>query len=162
LLVKPSECYHFLFIGSGEDRRAAESIIAAGNRLPGATFAGWISHHRVPSYLDACDVLVSPQVESGDGSRFFGSPTKLFEYMAMARPVVASRIGQMSELIVDGQNGVLVDPGDPPALAKAIEALAGDDQKRERIGIAARATVIERYTWRHNVERAFDAIERLL
>jgi glycosyltransferase involved in cell wall biosynthesis len=154
---KASGC-HFLFIGDGDQRSLSESIIERGGVSARATFAGRIPHRDVPDYLDACDILISPHVESDDGSEFFGSPTKLFEYMATARPVVASRLGQIAEIIIDGENGLLVEPGDCDALAQAIERLAKDEALRARLGAAARQTVIERYTWKHNAARVFDAM----
>jgi glycosyltransferase involved in cell wall biosynthesis len=126
-----------------------------------ATFTGRIAHDRVPAYLDACDLLVAPHVPAADGSEFFGSPTKLFEYLAMMRPVVASRLGQIASVIVDGENGLLVEPNDPVALARAIERLANDESLRARLGAAARQTVIERYTWQHNAARVFDQVAKL-
>jgi len=94
-------------------------------------------------------------VPSTDGSEFFGSPTKLFEYLAMGKGIVASRLGQVGEVIIDGENGLLVEPGDADGLARAIERLAGDGELRARLGAAARETAIERYTWRHNAARVF-------
>ncbi|HEX5736778.1 MAG TPA: glycosyltransferase family 4 protein [Blastocatellia bacterium] len=153
---------HFLFIGDGNQRNLAESIIERGGATPRTTFTGRIPHAEAPDYLDACDILVSPHVESTDGSEFFGSPTKLFEYMASARPIVASRLGQIADIIGDGENGLLVEPGDSDALARAIERLARDEALRARLGEAARRTVIERYTWKDNAARVFDAMNREL
>jgi glycosyltransferase involved in cell wall biosynthesis len=150
---------HFLFIGDGDERPATEGIIAQAGKKDRATFTGRIAHARVATYLDACDILVSPHVPAADGSEFFGSPTKLFEYMAMARPVVASRLGQIAGVIVDGENGLLVEPNDADSLAQAFERLANDAALRERLGAAARQTVIEQYTWQHNAARVFDAID---
>jgi glycosyltransferase involved in cell wall biosynthesis len=112
----------------------------------------------VPAYLDACDILAAPNVRSGDGSEFFGSPTKLFEYLSMAKPVVASRLGQIADVIVHGSNGLLVEPGDADSLALAIEKLARDGLLRARLGSAARQTVIERFTWKLNASRVFEAM----
>ena len=156
LAAKPG--IHFLFIGDGDQRGQTESIVESSQ--VSATFAGRISHDKVASYLDACDILVSPHVPSADGSEFFGSPTKLFEYMAMGKGVVASRLGQIAEVITDGENGLLVEPGDAIELARAIEKLAGDSELRAQLGAAARGTAIKRYTWRHNAERVFDAMSR--
>jgi glycosyltransferase involved in cell wall biosynthesis len=149
---------HFLFIGDGEQRSTVEGIIDSAGKSVSATFVGRVSHAEAPAYLDACDIFAAPNVPGGDGSEFFGSPTKLFEYMAMARPLVGSRLGQIAEVIDDGSNGLLVEPGDPQALAIAIERLAADEDLRARLGAAARQTVIARYTWRHNAERVFDAM----
>src|SRR5205085_9988044 len=158
--VKDSRC-HFLFIGDGDERPATESLIAAAGKKDRATFTGRVAHGHVAAYLDACDILVSPHVPPTDGSEFFGSPTKLFEYLAMARPVVASRLGQITDIIIDGDNGLLVEPNDAAALARAIERLAKDEALRRRLGATARQTAVARYTWRHNAARVFEAIDGL-
>jgi glycosyltransferase involved in cell wall biosynthesis len=149
--------FHFLFIGDGEQRALAEEILKRASNGAAATFVGRLSRSEVPAYLEACDILVSPQTGSPDGSEFFGSPTKLFEYMAMARPIVASRAGQIAEVIVDGESGLLVEPGEPGAIATALERLAGDRSLRARLGLAARARVESEFTWRHNAQRVFEA-----
>jgi glycosyltransferase involved in cell wall biosynthesis len=159
-MLMPDAGCHFLFIGDGEQRAQTESIIEAAG--VSATFTGRVSHREVPAHLDACDILVSPQVPSTDGSEFFGSPTKLFEYMSMAKPIVASRLGQIAEVIADDESGLLVEPGDANALARAIERLAQDHALRARLGAAARQTVIERYTWKHNAARVFEAVRSTL
>ena len=150
---------HFLFIGDGEQRNATESIIERSSDKVSATFSGRIAHDKVAAYLDACDILVAPHVPSSDLSEFFGSPTKLFEYMAMARPVVASQLGQIADVIRDGENGLLVEPGNADELARAIERLAADAGLRVRLGEAARQTVADHYTWQHNAARVFDGFK---
>lgn len=160
LLSERISRFHFLFIGNGEQRALTESIIhsAAVN----ATFTGTIDHARVPAYLDACDILASPHVPSTDGTEFFGSPTKLFEYLAMEKGIVASELGQVGDVIIDEENGLLVEPGNENELAKAIERLGGDKELRRRLGTAARADAIARYTWRHNAERVFETAREML
>jgi glycosyltransferase involved in cell wall biosynthesis len=154
------EC-HFMFIGDGDSRPAAAAIFAAAARSSSVTFTGKIAHKSAPAYLDACDILVSPQVAAQDGTEFFGSPTKIFEYMAMARPVIASRLGQIAETVVDGETGILVEPGDVHQLAEAIRRLKSDEALRRRLGEAGRRRVCERYTWRRNARAVFDAVESL-
>lgn len=153
-VAKSANC-HFLFIGDGDQRAMTEAYLQDAGKSETATFTGRIEHKRVRAYLDACDILVSPHVRSEDGSEFFGSPTKLFEYLAMARPVIASRLGQLADVIDDEKTGILVEPGDADALARNLERLANDALLRERLGSNARQKVIERYTWRHNAERVF-------
>ncbi|HSE96831.1 MAG TPA: glycosyltransferase, partial [Blastocatellia bacterium] len=157
-LLGPDHNCHFLFIGDGDERAPTESIIESSGNSARATFTGRIPHASVPAYLDACDILVSPHVEAGDGTLFFGSPTKLFEYMAMARPVIASRLGQIADVIEDDVNGLLAEPGDSRAIAARIEMLADDEELRRRLGAAARDTVNERFTWRHNAARVFESV----
>jgi glycosyltransferase involved in cell wall biosynthesis len=156
--INPKTNFYFLFMGDGDERAKTESIVKqAGVR---AMFTGRLAHRIVPAYLDSCDVLVSPHVPLSDGREFFGSPTKLFEYMAMAKPVVASRLGQIADVMVDGENGLLVVPGDHLALARAIEKLAQDAALRGRLGANARSTVAEFYTWKQNAARVFENFEQ--
>jgi glycosyltransferase involved in cell wall biosynthesis len=157
-LVEANTNCHFLFVGDGDERAQTEAIVQ-GTGVH-ATFTGRIPHSEIAAYLDACDVLVSPHVPANDGSEFFGSPTKLFEYMSMAKPVIASRLGQIAEVIRDGENGLLVEPRDAAALARAIDRLMREESLRRHLGAGARQTVIERYTWRHNASRVFDAMKR--
>ena len=89
----------FLLVGSGslhaEVEKQLEAEIASGRVI----FTGAVAHDRVPALLDACDILVAPHVPLADGSEFFGSPTKIFEYMAMGKGIVASRLGQIGEVL---------------------------------------------------------------
>lgn len=146
----------YLLVGDGDLRPAVERAIDEAGARDRVVFAGRIAHSDVPAHLDACDILLSPHVEMPDGSAFFGSPTKLFEYLAMGRPVVASRLGQIGDVIRDGETGLLVPPGSVEALVAAIERLAADPELRERLGTAARKSVISDYTWRRNAERVLE------
>jgi glycosyltransferase involved in cell wall biosynthesis len=78
---------------------------------------------------------------------------KLYEYMAAGLALVGSRVGQVSEVVRDGETGLLVPPGDAVALADAIARLRGDPALRARLGAAARADVIANHTWARVVER---------
>jgi glycosyltransferase involved in cell wall biosynthesis len=116
-----------------------------------------VDHERVPALLDACDILLSPHVPLEDGSDFFGSPTKLFEYMAMGKGIVASRLGQIGDVLTDNETALLVEPGNAGQLADAILRLSKSREMRERLGVAARHAAIERYTWKQNAQRVIDA-----
>ncbi|HEU4403535.1 MAG TPA: glycosyltransferase, partial [Candidatus Polarisedimenticolia bacterium] len=85
----------FLFVGDGSERAAAESILAGARASGAAIFTGLVPQAEGPAHLATMDVLVAPHVPNLDGTRFFGSPTKLFEYMAMGRGIVASRLEQI-------------------------------------------------------------------
>jgi glycosyltransferase involved in cell wall biosynthesis len=147
----------FLLVGAGRLRDEVQRIVRAAGREQQVIFAGHVEHERVPALLDACDVLLSPHVPLEDGSEFFGSPTKLFEYMAMAKAIVASRLGQIGEVLVDEETALLTEPGDVPALSNAILRLSTSRELRERLGAAARRAAIAKHTWRHNAQRALDA-----
>jgi glycosyltransferase involved in cell wall biosynthesis len=104
------------------------------------------------------DILAAPHVPNADGTRFFGSPTKLFEYMAMGRAIVASRLEQIGEVLEDGRTAVLVPPADEAALARAIVELAGDPGRRAGLGAAARRRALEKHTWQAHVGGILDAL----
>ena len=88
--------------------------------------------------------------------RVYFSPLKVYEYMAAGRPVVASRVGQLCELIEDRVNGLLFDPGDSEALSEALLSLKRDSGLRVRLGQAARATVLQRHTWAATLRNILD------
>ena len=123
----------FLFVGDGVERRAAEEILAQAGVPDRARFTGIVPQEDGPAHLAAMDILVAPHVPNADGSRFFGSPTKLFEYMAMGRAIVASRLEQIGEVLEDGRTALLVPPGDEAALAAAILRLIDRPEERNRL-----------------------------
>ncbi|MBI2000626.1 MAG: glycosyltransferase [candidate division NC10 bacterium] len=144
---------HFLFIGSGSGMPAVQAIIAGDGVGSRVTFAGLVPQEDAPAYLAACDILVSPHVGNPDGTPFFGSPTKLFEYMAMGKGIVASDLDQIGEILSHGKTAWLVRPGDPEDLAAGILALARDPGLRRALGEAARDEVVAKHTWKAHVER---------
>ena len=117
-----------------------------------------VPHAEMPAYLAACDILVSPHGRQADGEEFFGSPTKLFEYMASGRAIVASAVGQIAEVLVDERSALLVPPDDPDALCRAIVRLVDDACLRARLGRAARGSAEQCHTWRQNAERVLASV----
>jgi glycosyltransferase involved in cell wall biosynthesis len=116
----------------------------------------------VPTHLDACDILVSPHVSLPDGVEFFGSPTKLFEYMAAGKPIVASRLGQIGEVLEDRVTALLTQPGDATELVAALSTLVADRTLRMELGRAARTAAVECHSWRDNARRLIDAYRELV
>jgi glycosyltransferase involved in cell wall biosynthesis len=110
---------------------------------------GWLDHERALAAIEAADVVVLPSISEG-------LPVTLLDAVARGRAVVATRVGGMPEVIEDGVDGVLVPPGDPGALARAIAALAADPGRRARFGKAARA-LAERL----DGERAYERLDEL-
>ena len=98
---------------------------------------------------------------NADGSRFFGSPTKLFEYMAMGKGIVASDLEEIGEVLTHNRTAWLVRPGDVEDLVAGIVAVGSDPEMRTRLGAAARAEAVERYTWDAHVRRMLGRMEEL-
>ncbi len=149
----------FLMIGEGDLRSALLRRAADLGLEQSIIFTGLVPHSDAPRYLAACDILVSPHLGFEDGTKFFGSPTKLFEYMAMGKPIIASRLEQIGEVIRDGENGLQMTPGDVSQLAVQILNLARDRELRTRLGAAARQEAVQRYTWKANVDRILKSFE---
>ncbi len=151
----------FLLVGSGSLHGEVERLLQAEIASGRAIFTGTVAHERVPQLLDACDILVSPHVPLADGSDFFGSPTKIFEYMAMGKGIVASRLGQIGEVLSDQETALLVEPGNVNELAEAMVRLAESRELRERLGRNCRDVAVQRHTWTRNAERVLEAYTRL-
>jgi glycosyltransferase involved in cell wall biosynthesis len=149
---------HFLIVGDGNLRSEVERILRDDGVDQYCTLTGSVAHHRIPEYLAACDVLLSPHVQNADGSTFFGSPTKLFEYMGMGKPIIASAVGQIAEVIRDGENGLHMRHRDHQHLAELIVQLAADPQRSAKLGRAAREEAVNRYSWRQNAARVIEAV----
>src|SRR4029079_715197 len=82
----------------------------------------------------------------------FPSPLKLFEYMASGRPIVASALPSLREVLRDGENALLVEPGNPPAFVAAISRLKDDPALAAQLAAQARRDV-EDFTWVRRAER---------
>jgi glycosyltransferase involved in cell wall biosynthesis len=138
----------FVFVGSKPHH--VEYFRTTNPERPNVLFAGHQPHARIPRYLAAADVLVLPNSAQDEVSRISTSPMKLFEYMASGRPIVASRIPSICE-ILNERNAVLVASDDALVLAKGIRAVLADTQgSQARLQLAL--SDIARYTWRKRAE----------
>ena len=108
------------------------------DRVPGAL--GFVQHTALPPLYERAAVVAVPSHREGFG-------VACAEAMAHARPVVASAVGGLLDLVVDGETGMLVPPRDIPALREALERLLADPDLRRRLGEAGRARVRERFAW---------------
>jgi glycosyltransferase involved in cell wall biosynthesis len=151
---KPPCRLRFVLMGEGLLHGEMRSALAAYEKTGKVIFTGSLPRDKVAEYLDAADILVSPHIPMPDGSRFFGSPTKLFEYMAMGKSIVASRLEQLAEVLEHDRTAWLITPGDVDELAEAILRLALDPAKRAALGAAARHAAVERHSWAGNVSWA--------
>lgn len=156
-LIAPQSSIRFLLVGSGSLHGEMKRILEAETKEGCVFFTDAIEHDKVPALLDACDVLVSPHVPLAEETEFFGSPTKLFEYMSMGKGIVASRLGQIGEVLTNDETGLLVEPGNAQELSAAIRRLAKSPELRARLGGAARRAAIERHTWQRNAENILNA-----
>lgn len=147
-----SQTAQLVVVGGGapaEVQRWRSIAIAAG--VPDAIFTGYQSPAQIPNYLQAADVLLMPYgartlTPSGENTTAFMSPLKMFEYMAAARPIVATDLPALRGTLRHEHNALLVAPDEVAPLAAAIARALADSGLAARLGAAARAAV-EPLTW---------------
>jgi glycosyltransferase involved in cell wall biosynthesis len=148
-----------LMIGDGATMNETQRRLVSGGAIRETVFVGRTAQADGASYMAACDILVSPHIPNADGTRFFGSPTKLFEYMAMGKAIVASELEQIAEVLEHDRTAWLVAPGDVDALTEGMQVLIEDPERRARLGAAARKEVLAKHTWRQHTGRIIEALQ---
>jgi glycogen(starch) synthase len=134
-----------LLVGDGPERKALErksERLSVADRLH---FVGFFAHERLPAVLAHADLLVLPSLYEELG-------TVLLEAMQAALPIVASKTGGIPDVIEDGVNGLLVPPGDPEALARAIDRVLADRKLARRLSEGVQERVKD-YDWEVLAER---------
>lgn len=142
-----------VLVGEGPDRAVLQHQARAAGVQDRVIFLG----HRtdIPNLLACCDVFVLPSLAEG-------LPLSILEAMAAGKPVVASAIGGNSEVVIDGETGLLVPPGEPLALACAIRKLLMDTTLAVRLGASGRHRVRENYSAENMVRQTTEAYEAAL
>jgi glycosyltransferase involved in cell wall biosynthesis len=133
------------------DLARVQALVAQLEIADRVTFTGLVEPARVAELLRTATILALPNPASAISTRFT-SPLKLFEYMAAGRPIVASDLPSIREVLHDGVDALLVAPGDPQALADAIRRLLNDPALGRRLAAAAFAAVGE-YGWDRRATR---------
>lgn len=132
---------HLLVVGDVRRAEQHRDRAAGLGILDSTTFFGEARHEKVPALLAAMDVAVAPYLPQ---DTFYFSPLKLFEYLAAGLCTIASRAGQISEVIEHRRNGLLTTPGSSDDLARAMVEAGRNPDLRSRLGAAARKSVSNR------------------
>ena len=140
--------YKFVVIGEGRERKKLENLIKKYNLENNFFLVGAIPG--AYKYLRAFDIFVLPSLKEG-------FPWVILEAMAAQVPIIATKVGAISEIIDDGKNGILVEPADFDGLAKAILRLAEDKSLQERLSMEARKTVEARF----GLDKMVSEVEKL-
>lgn len=168
---------HFLIVGDGPKMPVVQALLADSRCRPFFTLPGLVPQADAPLYLAASDILLSPHVHNPDGSRFFGSPTKLFEYMAMRKPIVASDLEQIGQILCNSLHAeqlpdappgpderrlaVLSQPGAVDPLLAAIRFLVERPAWRGVLAANAARHVLSHYTWNQHVGAILDHLSSI-
>jgi glycosyltransferase involved in cell wall biosynthesis/ubiquinone/menaquinone biosynthesis C-methylase UbiE len=163
----------FLLIGDGNFRSLVTDAVAAHGLESKVTSVGRVPQAEGARLLRACDIYVSPHNAHMVDSRFFGSPTKIFEYMAMAGGIVATRLEQIGEVLspalspiqaadpttrVNDERSVLCAPGSVEEFVKSVIALVDRPDVCQALGYNAREAVRQHYSWERHVARLWERL----
>jgi glycosyltransferase involved in cell wall biosynthesis len=138
-----------MLIGDGELRGKIDEKIDKLKIRDRIIMCGLVDLTDVPKYLAASDILVSPCIPNEKGE-FINSPVKIFEYLAMGKPLVASDIGQQKEIIKDRENGLLFKTFDENEFVEKIIELKNNKELQTKLSINARQDAITNYDWKNN------------
>ncbi len=152
----------FMLIGDGFLLEKARNILSESDNIGRVIFTGMVSHEDMPKYLSICDILLSPSIKNEDNSEFFQSPTKIFEYMASGKSIIASRIGQIEDILEHEKTALLIDQGNVVQLSSSIIRLLSDSELREKLGKNARDNVERNYTWEKHVDKIICGINKIV
>ena len=163
LLIKTYPDYRkttqLLMIGDGVTMPQVKKEVEYFNTADNVTLTGIVPQEEGPAHLAACDLLVSPHVPNPDGTPFFGSPTKLFEYMAMAKGIIASDLDQVGDILEHDHTAWMVKPGDAESLMRGLKTLIDNPETGKRLGEAARQEVIAKYTWKEHTRKIVEKLK---
>jgi len=157
----------FLLIGDGNYKHLVDDVIARHGLAAKVRAVGRVPQAEGARLLRACDICVSPHSSHMVDSKFFGSPTKIFEYMAMGAGIVASdleQIGQVlspalrpaavtGDVVVKDERAVLCTPGDVAEFVDAVVALVAHPAAASELGRNAREAAVQGYSWTTHVNR---------
>lgn len=154
-LLRPESPVRFMVVGYGgrfEELKTLAVNLGIGERT---IFTGAIEHAKVPAYLAAANAVVAC-FEDNEQQRS-KSPLKIAEYMACGKAIIASRVGEVPRML--GDAGLLVEPGDAWAIARAAQGLLDDPERCVELGKQARARGVARFDWRVTASNHLEAYE---
>lgn len=152
---------YLLMIGEGMTLPKVQRILKSLRADANSCCTGSVPFEEMPSYLAACDILVAPHGYNRDGSPFFGSPTKLFEYMAMGKAIAASDLEQIGHILNDRKTALLFEPGNVEEMETALLTLIEGADLREQLGRKAREEAVAKYTWEKHVEKILTRLNEM-
>jgi glycosyltransferase involved in cell wall biosynthesis len=136
----------FLVVGDGVMKDKLLKIASETGVLDKFTFTGRISYESVPEYINSADVCVAPFIKDRN-SKIGLSALKTYEYLACGKPIVASNISGVKDLLDLSGGGISVPPENPRELANAVVELIADQKMRNTMGEQGRKYVIENHSW---------------
>jgi glycosyltransferase involved in cell wall biosynthesis len=149
---------YLLLIGGGRLADWVMGLVRERKLGSRVSLTGIVPHREVPRYLLSCDVLVLPHPNMKDGSVFFGSPVKLFEYMVSGKAILSTDVGQMGRILQHRSTAFLVDPNSTLRITEGLVELSRNLSLRWRMGKRARKLALRRFTWEENARRVLERV----
>jgi glycosyltransferase involved in cell wall biosynthesis len=153
--LAPKYPVRLLLVGDGSLKGSLSSIAQQRGVSDRVIFAGAVPYQDVPRYVKAMDICVIPAANA------YRSPIKLFEYMAMGKPVVAPDHQPIARVMRSGETGITFRAGDTGDLCAALARLMDDGAQREALGTRALSHVLQNHLWRHNAEKVISLYEEV-
>lgn len=168
----------FLVAGDGDMRPSFVERISLSGAQHMIHMSGYFPQDKGPLMMASCDVLLAPHIPNADGTPFFGSPIKVFEYLASGRPIIASDLDQIGEVLservmlakrdlskheseIQEQSlapALLIRPGSITDLTNAILRAGSDSGWRRSAGLAARELAVKNHSWDQNVKQILECL----
>ena len=150
----------FLMVGDGGPLKTSlENFIKKKQLSEKVHLTGLVEHDEIPKYIAAMDIVLAPYPKLKFG---YYSPVKLYEYLSSGKAVVSSRMGQINEVIRDGENGFLYEPGNINQMHKKISNLIINPSLIKKVGEQARKDVQLNYTWKRRGEQLSALCEQVV
>jgi glycosyltransferase involved in cell wall biosynthesis len=149
----------FLLVGGGKSKEFFEQHLHVNGYANRVILPGTIPHEEVPRYLSCMDVVLAPYPKR---DFWYPSSMKLFEYMSAGKAVVATRVGQVAEIVQDGVNGCLFDPEQGDELMQKVQTLIDSAALRRRLGEQARRDVEQTWNWQSQAKKMIEIFEDIL
>jgi glycosyltransferase involved in cell wall biosynthesis len=148
---------HLLVVGDGPARASLEALADHLHLRPRIRFTGLVPRQDVPIYAAAFDIALQPAVTA------YASPLKLFEYLALAKAIIAPRSPNIEEVLRDGHNAALFEDGDVSSLERLLTLLSHDAGLRHSLALNAKATIVDKgLTWENNAAVVVQLSQELL
>jgi len=149
IVAKKNFSTKLLILGDGRKRHELECKVKARGLVGRVIFTGWVNFHQVPDYIAASDVCLVPHPSNEHSDTTV--PHKIFQYMALGKPVIVSDAKPLARIIRETKAGVVFRSNDPRELAEVIFSLQ-DKRKRKALGEKGQHAVREKYNWKHTAE----------
>ncbi len=153
-LVPDFPCVQMVIVGDGPLHQPLQERFEKMGFKDRAIFTGAMNHEAVARVIREFDVALAPYPKLDH--QFYFSPLKLFEYMACGTAVVSADVGQIGEVLKDGETGLLYPPGDLDQLVSCCQRVLFDPSLQESLGHLAADTVKKNYTWDGNARRVVE------